>query len=131
MSSNISQWLKTSEISPVLLNLNLTHLTPILDCEAAGRFAAEFYRLLKNDTTALPLTSLAIFLHSYSAIPLTNVTLASLGNGSPCITQSTQKMTDRPLTTLDCSLSTSRILVRKKSATISNGQVIRICLVLV
>lgn len=77
---------QTPEISPVLLDLNFTTLGSIPDCEVAGRFSVEFERLLKDNTTALPITSLVIFLHSYSNISLTNVTLGQLGDWLTAIT---------------------------------------------
>lgn len=81
MNTNISDFLKTPEIPPVLLNLNFTRMRPLFhDCDSAGKFAAEFDRLLSQDTTALPLTSLAIFLHSYSDINLTSITQGQLGD---------------------------------------------------
>ncbi|KAK3402938.1 hypothetical protein B0T20DRAFT_388616 [Sordaria brevicollis] len=86
MSSNISQWLNAVEISPVLLDLNFTTLGSIPDCEIAGKFSAEFERLLKNKTTALPLPSLVYSLHSYSSINLTNVTLGQLRGWLTAIT---------------------------------------------
>lgn len=78
--NSTSQWLKAPEISPVLLALNLSRLDQVHDCEAAGRFAAEFEHFYANDTTTLPLRSLAIWLHSYPNISLTNVTLGQLGD---------------------------------------------------
>lgn len=141
MNSTISEWLQAPEISPILLALNLTRLTPIPDCEAAGSFAADFRRLLLNDTTTLPLTSLTIFLHSYPDISLTMLHLVSLGNGSPgspiqygfTITDHASgnytmlRLPTTPTDFLPLSISNART----NFVTTSTGQVIRIYPVLV
>ena len=81
MINDILEGLKASEISPVLLSLNTTRMMETLaDCEAAGKFAAEFKALSDNSTTALPVRSLALFLKSSMDIDLTNVTLGQLGD---------------------------------------------------